>query len=218
MTSGWGPSTLTMTVGVVTAFSGIVTACTIAPAPEGAPGLGAVSELPPPGFGTLLQSEVSLSLTSRDLQILVTPLSESVTRVTAPDTYERLSSIARANLGSTPPGSTLFLVQFFTEEVDVRFIPEEVQLISGGRRVLPLAIQPITPSWGQRRVRQRRTEMAVYTFPSGVDLESELILVYGFDQTAEWSAILPRIQAERARARARAGIGQASRPYLEIFR
>ena len=120
--SGWGPSALTMTLGVVTALSGMVTACTIAPAPEGAPGVAAISELPPPGFGTMLQSEVSLSLTSRELQILVTPLSESVTRVTAPDTYERLSAIAGANLGSTPPGSTLFLVSFFTEEVDVRFI------------------------------------------------------------------------------------------------
>ena len=218
MTSGVRPATLAMIIGFVTAFSGTITACTIAPAPAGAPDAGAVSELPPPGFGTMLQSEVSLSLTSRDLQILVTPLSESVTRATAPDTYERLSGIARANLGSTPPGSTLFLVSFFTEEVDVRFIPEEVQLISGGLRVLPLAIQPITPSWGQRRVQQRRTEMAVYAFPSGVDLESDLILVYGFDQTAQWSAILPRIQGERARARARAGIGQASRPYLEIFR
>lgn len=216
MTNGWGASTLA-TIGVVTALCGGVTACTIAPAPEGAPSVAAASELPPPGFGTLLQSEVSLSLTSRDLQILVTPLAESVTRVTAPDTYERLSSIAGANPSATLPGSTLFLVSFFTDEVDVRFIPEEVQLISGGVRVLPSAIQPITPSWGQRRVQQRRTEMAVYAFPS-VDMESELILVYGFDQTAEWSAILPRIQGERARARARAGIGQASRPYLEILR
>ena len=48
------------------------------------------------------------------------------------------------------------------------------------------------------------TELAVYAFPPEVDLESELVLVYGFDQTDEWSGILPRIQAERARARARA--------------
>ena len=49
--------------------------------------------------------------------------------------------------------------------------------------------------------------MAVYAFSSEVDLESDLILAYGLEQTRSWSGVLPRIQAERARARARAGIG-----------
>lgn len=182
-------------------------ACTIAPAPEGTPGAAGVSELPPPGYGTLLQSEISIPVTSRELEILVTPLAESVTRATAPDTYDRLSGMARANRGTTPPGTVLFLVSFYSEEPDVRFTPEEVQLISRGMRVTPIAIFPVTPGWGQRRVRQRETEMAVYAFPRDVDLESDLILVYGFDQSRAWDTILPRVQAERARARARAGIG-----------
>jgi len=75
----------------------------------------------------------------------------------------------------------------------------------------------------------------VYAFPPELDLEGELVLVYGLEETTEWSVILPRIQAERGRARARAGVGglpmdseprpradvdrtQGSRPYLEIFR
>jgi hypothetical protein len=49
--------------------------------------------------------------------------------------------------------------------------------------------------------------MAIYAFAGDVDLESELVLVYGLEQTRMWNAVLPRIQAERARARARAGIG-----------
>ena len=65
----------------------------------------------------------------------------------------------------------------------------------------------MTPSWGARRVAQRQTEMAVYAF-GDVDLESSLTLVYEFDESTEWSQILPRIQAERARARARAGVEQ----------
>ncbi len=205
----------------VAAALAVTTACTIAPAPEGGPEPAGVDELPPPGFGTLLQSEVSISVTSRELQILVTPLAESVTRTTAPDTYERLSSMARANRGSTPPGTLLFLVSFYSEVADVRFTPEEVQLISRGLRVTPIGIFPVTPGWGQRRVRQRQTEMAVYAFPRDVDIESDLVLVYGFDQSREWDAILPRVQAERARARARAGIGpqdQLSSSYFEIFR
>ena len=181
--------------------------CTIAPAPEGGPAPGDLGTLPPPGYGTLRQEEVSIELVSRGLEIMVTPLDESVTRVTAPDTYERLSGMAESHRAASPSGSTLFLVSFYSEEPETRFVPEEVQLISRGLRVRPGTIIPITPTWGQRRVQQRRTEMAIYAFPPELDLESDLVLAYGLDQSAAWTTILPRIQAERARARARAGIG-----------
>ena len=148
-----------------------------------------------------------MSLSSRDLEILVTPLGESVIRVTAPDTEERLRGIATANRNTLPDSAHLFLVSFFTAQVDVAFVPEEIQLIAQGLRVLPTGIAPVTPGWQHRRVLQRQTELAVYAFPPDVDLESELVLVYGFDQTSAWSVILPRIQSERARVRARASGG-----------
>lgn len=187
----------------VLAFMG----CTIAPAPAEGPDVANVSPLPPPGFGTLLQDEISISLVSGDLELKVTPLAESVTRVTAPDTYRRLSGIAEAHRSSTQAPGSLFLVSFYSEQPDVTFVPEEVQLISSGFRIRPGTITPITPTWGQRRVRQRETEIAVYAFVRSVDLETDVALAYGLEQTTEWSGILPRIQAERARARARAGIG-----------
>ena len=59
--------------------------------------------------------------------------------------------------------------------------------------MLPTGIAPVTPGWGQRRVLQRQTELAVYAFPSDLNLESELVLVYGFDRTNAWSNILTRI-------------------------
>jgi hypothetical protein len=150
-----------------------------------------------------------MSLKSRDLEIQVTPLEEEVTRVTAPDTYERLSGIASAHRPSAPAGSRLFLVSFFSNEAGVRFAPDEVQLLSRGFRTRAL-ILPVTPSWGEHRLTQQRTEMAVYAFPPDLDLEGDLVLVYGLEETTAWSTILPRIQAERARARARAGIGGAA--------
>lgn len=181
-------------------------ACTLAPAPvTGGPAPD--GELPPSGYGTLRQEEVSMSLTSGDLQLMVTPLDEAVTRVTAPDTERRLSGMAAAHRSSGGTGS-LFLVSFYSEQPNVRFVPEEVQLISRGLRLRPGTITPVTPTWGQRRVRQRDTEMAVYSFVGEVDLESEVVLAYGLEQTRAWSAILPRIQAERGRARARAGVGR----------
>ena len=190
----------------VAAVTGLA-ACTIAPPPEGSVAPVAADSLPPPGFGTLRQEEISMTLQNQDLQIMVTPLAESVILVTAPDTYERLRRIADRNRGDLPTSSVLFLVSFYTQQAEVRFVPEEVQILSRGLRVRPRAIEPVTPTWGQRRVRQRATEMAVYAFPPDVDLTSELTLAYGLEQGGNWPGVLARVQAERARARARAGIG-----------
>ncbi len=187
----------------------LLSGCAVPPGMEGgtATTTDSFETLPPPGHGTLRQDEISLSLTSGALRILVTPLEESATLVTAPDTYRRLSSMSNAHRNAPGIGEsvTLFLVSFFSEQPDERFVPEEVQLVSRGMRFRPSAIIAVTPSWGERRLRQRVTEMAVYAFSGNVDLESDLTLAYGLDQTAAWSVVLRRIQAERARARARAG-------------
>jgi hypothetical protein len=138
----------------------------------------------------------------------VTPLHRSVTHVTAPDTERRLTALVEAHAAAgREDGSGLFLVSLFSERADVGFVPEDVQLIALGFRLRPSTIVPLTPTWGERRLRQREQEMAVYDFADGVDLERDLVLVYGLMQSAQWSSILARIQAERARARARAGLG-----------
>ena len=202
------PTPQAVAVHVLLAAS-VMSGCAVPPGMEGgsAPAADSFGTLPPPGHGTLRQDEISLPLTSGDLRILVTPLEESATRVTAPDTYRRLSSLSNAHRNAPGMGEsvTLFLVSFFSEQPDQRFVPEEVQLMSRGIRFRPTSIIAVTPSWGERRLRQRVTEMAVYAFSSNVDLESDLTLAYGLDQTAAWSVILRRIQAERARVRARAG-------------
>jgi hypothetical protein len=168
--------------------------------------------LPPPGFGTLRQDDVTVAIASGALEIKVTPLSESVIRVTAPDTYRRLSGLAEMHGRNERPSPVsdapvLFLVSFFSDSPEVAFIPEELQLISRGVRHRPTSIRPVTPGWGQRRLEQRQTEMAVYVFGGGVDLESDLTVAYGLVENQAWGAILTRVQAERARARARGGVG-----------
>ncbi len=185
----------------------VLAACAL---PPGTPGTAVPELLPPPGFGSLRQDEVSVSLTSGPLQMKVTPLAESVTRVTAPDTHRRLSGLA-ARFGpdgaqaTGVPDPSLFLVSLWSESPDATFVPEEIQLISRGVRLRPEAVMAVTPGWGERRLRQRETEMAVYAFGEGVDLESDLVVVYGLVESAEWAAILPQVRAERVRAAARAG-------------
>lgn len=198
---------------------GLLAGCTLSSA--GMP--SEMEPLPPPGYGTLSQREVSLALRSGELQLLVTPLAESVLVVTAPDTYRRLSALA-APYRVGAEDASIFLVSFFSDHPDVRFVPEEVQFLSRGLRARPRSIEPLTPGWGVGRLAQRGTETAIYVFDRAVDLESDAVLHYGLERSNEWSLILPRIQGERGRARARAGISggpagaQWSRSYFEILR
>jgi hypothetical protein len=157
---------------------------------------------------------VSVSLESARLHIMVTPLAESVIRVTAPDTYRRLSELAArygpesARTGA-PEETSLFLVSLFSEIPDVAFIPEDLRLTSRGTRLRPATVLPLTPGWGTRRLGQRETESAIYAFNGEVDLASDLVVEYADAASGAWVAIWPRIQAETARMRARSPGGRA---------
>jgi hypothetical protein len=182
--------------------------CVVVPDPAAPPG-GESGLMPPPGFGTLRQDDVTVEMRSGDLQVKVTPLAESVIRVTAPDTERRLRGLAESRSAEARQAagspSSLFLVSFFSSQPDVAFVPDELQLLSRNVRIRPAAILAVTPTWGQRRLRQRETEMAVYVFAGTVDLESDLAVVYGLEESWAWSTVLTRVRAERARARARSG-------------
>ena len=161
----------------------------------------------PAGLGTLRQNEISIYLRRGDLQLRVTPLRESVIRVTAPDTYERLSALAdghhrifRDRTGSAV-AFELFLVAVHAEATRVRFEPEDLNLVSRGLRYRPADIHPVTPAWERRQVGPQETLMAVYAFPPEVDLEESLEVEYQELRDRSWERIHPRIQAERFRIR-----------------
>lgn len=167
--------------------------------------------LVPPGYGTLRQDDVSLSLRSGELQVKVTPLAEWVIRLTAPDTYRRLHGIAEGHREALVrqtgrPAPTLFLVSFFSLAPDVPYEPEALAIVSGGIRHRPLAIRPVTPGWGVQRLDQREARLAVYAFGGGVELETGMTVEYQGVRDETWNRILTDLQAERERVRARAGI------------
>lgn len=171
------------------------------------------SALVPPGFGTLLQDQISLQLQSGDLQIKVTPLEEGIIRLTAPDTYERLRGLAqihgpRAARTTIAAQSSLFLVSLFSYQPDVTYEPEDLQLVNRGLRLRPQGIAPITPSWGTQRLAQQETRLAVYAFDGGIEWEADLTAEYQNLRNEEWQdRILPLLESERAKARSRAGGG-----------
>ena len=172
-------------------------------------GRGGADALVPPGYGTLTQAQFTLELESGELQIQVTPLAESVIRLAAPDTYQRLTGIsasAGASLGSrAQEESPLFLVSMFSRAPTVTYEPENLHIVNGGLRYRPTAIQAITPGWGGQRLRQQETQLAVYAFDRGIELEIALIVEYEGVSDTSWQTILNRLEAERARVRARVG-------------
>lgn len=198
-------------------------ACATAPGGgAGSAGGAGVAGLPeaerllvPPGYGSLLQDEITLTLLAGSVQVKVTPLEEWMIRLTAPDTYQRLSSLARSHGAALAPAPgreapTLFLVSFYSEEQGAVFHPEDLHLENSGRRFAPGAIRPMTQGWGTQRLEQRRAESAVYAFPPGVDFTVELVAAYRGTRNADWALILRDLLAEQARARARAGTGGAA--------
>ncbi len=189
------------------------------PGPPGEAGFSPdSSRMVPPGFGTILQEDITLRLQGGALLIKVTPLEEWVIRLTAPDTYNRLSGLAqthreRASRGSGSDGVSLFLVSLFSYQPDVTYEPEDLLLVNRGLRYRPLGISPVTPSWGTQRLGQQETRMAVYAFEDGVELETDLEVEYKELRNDDWrDRILPLLRAELARARARAGGGWAISP------
>ncbi len=172
-------------------------------------GPGGVNALIPPGYGTLTQAEFTLDLEIGDLQIQITPLAESVIRLAAPDTYQRLTGIS-ASVGGTlrsqaPEQSPLFLVSMFSRAPMIPYMPENLHILNGGLRYRPIAIEAITPGWGGQRLRQQETQLAVYAYDPGIELEIALTVEYEGVSDTSWQTILNRLEAERARVRARIG-------------
>lgn len=185
----------------------------VVPAGEPLPTSEADTPAVPAGFGTLLQDQISLRLQSGSLLIKVTPMAEEIIRLTAPDTYERLHGLAeihgpRAARGSTGPAASLFLVSLFSYQPDVTYQPEDLNLVNRGLRLRPLGIAPITPSWGTQRLGQQETTMAVYAFEGAIEWDADLVAEYQQLRNESWrDQVLPAIEAERAKVRARSGGG-----------
>ena len=172
---------------------------------------GASTTLPPPGYGSLRQDEISLEIVDGPLNVKVTPLAEEITRLAAPDTYERLHALAASRAAEAAqrtesPGAELFLVSFFSREPNVEYRPEELQLSHRGRTQRPAAILPLTTGWGRQLLQPQETQSAIYVFEPPFDYQLPLTVRYGVLQTDAWHRmVLQRIEEERTRVLSRAG-------------
>lgn len=205
---------LTFVLGI--AVASFTTACSAsAPADEQ---IGPVTdsdseELPPPGYGTLRQDDFTIGMASGSVQIKITPLDESVIRLAAPDTYQRLHGMVasrsdRIRQAAETAGirgePKVFLVSFFTRERQATFEPTSLQLLNQGILYFPQGILPLTPDWGRQQLLQEKTESALYVFAPEIDLEVTLEAEYRGARSYDWVGIIRVLQSERGRVVSRA--------------
>jgi hypothetical protein len=162
----------------------------------------------PVGLGTLKQDEFTMGLRSENLLVKVTPMHESVIRLAAPDTYNRLHALrtSRANDARTRTGADapeFFMVSFFSYQPDVTFQPEDLQIEHQGRLMRAAAILPLTPNWGKGRLNQQEIATAVYVFSDAFNYELPIVVRYGMSDNADWQRIIPKLQVERGKVSGR---------------
>jgi hypothetical protein len=173
-------------------------------------------DLPPAGYGTLRQDDVSLRLRTPTLQVQVVPLDEHVIRLLATDTYQSLHRLvesksadvseAASRFGMSGP-PTLFLVTFFGLQASARFDPEVITVESQNRLFRPVAVLPLSPRWSGQQLGQRETASAIYLFESGVRILDPLVLSYESARTDAWEQIIRTLERERTSVLARAARG-----------
>lgn len=171
--------------------------------------------LVPAGFGSLRQEDVAIRVARRGLQVHAIPLDETIIRVLSPDSYRALRELLasrrpaldslarRTGLG----GFSVWLVRFHgLEQGETPFSPMEFIITSVGRDFRPIDVLPITPGFGQQRLRQREVQAALYVFDPQVDVNQPITVQYETSRNTDWAVVLSRIERERALVRSRAGI------------
>lgn len=159
------------------------------------------------------QDDFTIGLSTGSVQIKITPLDESVIRLAAPDTYQRLHGMVAARseriqqLAETAGirgEPKVFLVSFFTRDRQATFEPTSLQLLSQGILFFPQGILPLTPDWGRQQLRQEKTESALYLFAPEIDLNVAIEVEYRGARSLAWTSIIRVLQAERGRVVSRA--------------
>ena len=159
--------------------------------------------LVPAGYGSLRQEDIAIRIARGGLQVQAIPLDETIIRVLSPDSYRAL----REQLASRKPAIdslarrtgldrfSVWLVRFHgLEQGETPFSPMEFIITSVGRDFRPIDVLPVTPGFGQQRLRQRDVQTALYAFDPQVDANQPLTVQYETTRNSEWSAILARIE------------------------
>ena len=169
-------------------------------------------ELPPPGYGSLKQDNISLRISTSEIEVRFMPLDERLIRLLAPDAYASLHGLVVSRKAAideaarqdnlTQPG--LVLVSFFALRPAARFDPDLVNISYRSQFERPAAIVPYTGNFSSRQLDVRQQASAIYLFDEPLPVFEPFEVVYGGSKAAWDDAVLRRIGVERSRVQARA--------------
>lgn len=218
----FGSSVIVACAGAAPASSGTAPAPQRATATDSATRRTNADTLPglvPPGYGSFKQEDLSLRLSSSSLQVRAVPLDESIIRLMSPDSYRAMSELKRSKQAAIAAVArrnaavrelSLWYVSFFAvERGETRFSPREFIITNVGRDFRPLEIIPLTPGFGEQRLKQNGRQDAIYVFDGQLDAQQPLSISYETARNDDWTNLLPAIERERAAVRSRAAAGRA---------
>lgn len=171
--------------------------------------------LPPAGYGTLTQDDITipLSIPQGNLFIKVTPLSEWVIRMTAPDTYRRLNGY-KVSRGEQILDSTrrhgergwplVLFVTFYTIAVESTYEPRDLRIEVSNVVYRPFDVIPVTPGFNRERLKQQESQIALYLFDPDIDLDLPINIEYGRVGSPRWDGIRIVLDRELVQVQARA--------------
>jgi hypothetical protein len=186
----------------------------LAGVPACAQGQGALDPLPPPGYGSLKQSDLALLIRSDELEVRLVPLDERVTRLLAKDAYQSLQglvhsrrtaidSIARL-YGISAPG--LALVTFFGGREGARFDPSTLTLVIRNRVLRPRGIVPFTPRFTSQQLNVREQVSAIFVFDELLPVTDDFNFSYQGRTSENWQNKQRMLDRERGRVAARSRV------------
>jgi hypothetical protein len=168
-------------------------------------------ELPPPGYGSLKQDNVSLRVGSSEIEVRFLPLDERLIRLLAPDAYQSLHGLvvsrqaaidsAARVAGLTSPG--LALVSFFALRSAARFDPDLLNLDYRNQFERPAGLVPYTGNFSSRQLDVRQQAIAIFLFDEPLPVFERFDVVYGPNKASWGDEILRRIGIERVRVQSR---------------
>ena len=171
--------------------------------------------LPPAGYGTMSQDDITIPVDGPrgNLFIKVTPLTEWVIRMTAPDTYRRLNGykvargeqiLDRARRNGERGWPLVLFVSFYTRAVESTYEPYDLQIRAQNVVFRPFDIIAVTPDFNRERLRQQESQVALYLFEGDIDLDLPIEIEYSGQRSVRWASIRSALDRELAKVMSRA--------------
>ena len=168
-------------------------------------------QLPPPGYGSLRQNDLSLRVRNDDLEVRLVPLDERVTRLLSRDAYQSLQGLVHSRrstidslarlAGISSPG--LALVSFFAGREGARYDPSTLNLGIRSRVLRPRGILPFSPRFTSQQLNVREQVSAIYIFEELLPVNDDFNFGYQGQLSEDWQTKQPLLDRERARVSAR---------------